>query len=630
VAYIPYHSGSYSAEQAASPERLAAPEAVVALALPTVNAFRVLFHTQRLRPNHQVTVRNATDGWDRDIYGTYRDGAWVFEFERARYPDQLEMKFVLDETIWMNGFNLLLPATNDHHLDEQVITFPGVGSRALHGYDNLRTQEAALQQERIRSNLRSGIDYDVVVVGSGFGGGVLADALSDKGRNVLVLEAGSLIYPSHITNLPGDWPALPAYHQVGHFLNQPGSGFLFGVQMNLGGRSVFWSGLIPRMRDWELTFWPTPIRNYLTATGYAAAEATLRKRRTLGPFQNATVAKLRGRFPDHLVEDLPQSLHQPNLANNDQLGNVLEKSTGMFSTADLLLDSLAYTGLAGRDNLTVNLNHQVIGVATSGGRATEVVCRDLVGNQERRYRGRVVVLAAGSLESPRIALRSSLPDPNGKIGRGLTDHPAFFSREYGLPPGSEFGGLGDHAKILMSHQQASLSQHGYNVEVLINPKYWDVRHPDDDVRRQRIDAITKSAVRLQFIFASHLDDDNLIQDFGPDVKASVSVKPNLSGSGLFDEVRGLRNDILTFLHAEPFDPSQGMHFGNEGTPHHAGGTLRMSGNGTGVVDTDLKLQALDNLYVADNSVFPFIPAANPALTLSALSLRLADHLHSTL
>jgi choline dehydrogenase-like flavoprotein len=56
----------------------------------------------------------------------------------------------------------------------------------------------------------------------------------------------------------------------------------------------------------------------------------------------------------------------------------------------------------------------------------------------------------------------------------------------------------------------------------------------------------------------------------------------------------------------------------------------MSGNGTGVVDTDLKFQALDNLYVADNSVFPFIPAANPALTLSALSLRLADHLHSTL
>jgi choline dehydrogenase-like flavoprotein len=630
MAYIPYHSGSYSDEQATSPERLAAPEAVAALALPTVNAFRVFFQTQSLRPNHQVTVRNATDGWERDIHGTYRDGTWVFEFERTRYPDQLEMKFLLDGTFWMSGFNMTLPNTSDHHFDEQSIQFPGASLRPLHRYDNLRTENTVQQQERIRSNLRSGIVYDVVVVGSGFGGGVLADALSDKGRNVLVLEAGSLIYPSHITNLPGDWPALPAYHQVGHFLNQPGSQFLFGVQMNLGGRSVFWSGLIPRMRDWELIFWPTPIRDYLTLSGYAAAEATLRKRRTLGPFQNATVAKLRGQFPDDNVEDLPQSLHQPNLGNNDQLGNVLEKSTGIFSTADLLLDSLAYSGLAGRDNLTINLNHQVVRVVTSGAKATEVVCRDLVGNLERRYRGKAVVLAAGSLESPRIALRSGLPDPNAKIGRGLTDHPAFFSREYGLPLNSEFGGLGDHAKVFMSHKQASLSQHGYNVEVLINPKYWDVRHPDDDVRKQRIDSITKSSIRMPFIHASHLDDDNVIQDLGPDIKASVKVKPNLSGSGLFNEVRSLRNDILTFLHAEPFDPSEGMHFGNEGTPHHAGGTLRVSGNSTGVVDTDLKFDALDNLYVADNSIFPFIPAANPALTLSALSLRLADHLHSTL
>ncbi|MGH8909651.1 MAG: GMC oxidoreductase [Egibacteraceae bacterium] len=590
----------------------------------------MFFHTQRLRPNHRVTVRNVIDGWERDIYGIYRDGAWMFEFERARYPDQLVMKFMLDGMLWMSGPDVTLENTRDHHFDDGSVQFPGALSRALHGYDNLRTEEHFQQQERIRPDLRTGIEYDVVIIGSGFGGGVLADALTDKGRHVLVLEAGSLIYPSHITNLPGDWPTLAARHQIGHFLNQPGSQFLFGVQMNLGGRSVFWSGLIPRMREWELRFWPTAVRNHLTSTGYDAAEILLRKRRTLGPFQNATVARLRSGFPEHTVEDLPQSLHQPNLGDNDELGNVLEKSTGIFSTADLLLDSLAYTGLAGRDNLTINLNHYVIEIATSDGAAKEVVCWDLIGNQERRYRGKVVVLAAGSLESPRIALRSDLPDPNGRIGRGLTDHPAFFSREYGLPPESEFGGLDDHAKVFMTHKQASLEQHGYNVEVLINPKYWDVRHPDDDVRKQQIDAITKSGVRLQFIQATHLDDENFIQDLGPGVKASVQVKPNLSGSGFFNEVRGLRNDLLTFLHAEPFDPSEGMHFGNEGTPHHAGGTLRMSGDGTGVVDTDLKFEALDNLYAADNSVFPFIPAANPALTLSALSLRLADHLHTTL
>jgi choline dehydrogenase-like flavoprotein len=46
----------------------------------------------------------------------------------------------------------------------------------------------------------------------------------------------------------------------------------------------------------------------------------------------------------------------------------------------------------------------------------------------------------------------------------------------------------------------------------------------------------------------------------------------------------------------------------------------------GVVDTDLKFLAYDNLYACDLSVFPTSPAANPTLALAALALRLADHL----
>ena len=105
------------------------------------------------------------------------------------------------------------------------------------------------------------------------------------------------------------------------------------------------------------------------------------------------------------------------------------------------------------------------------------------------------------------------------------------------------------------------------------------------------------------------------------------MKPNPSGLAFRDEVRQLRNELVGFLGTPPgFDPDEGMHYGNEGTVHHAGGTLRMSGNGTGVVDTDLRFEAYDNLYACDVSVFPHIPAANPALTLTALSLRLAERL----
>jgi choline dehydrogenase-like flavoprotein len=62
----------------------------------------------------------------------------------------------------------------------------------------------------------------------------------------------------------------------------------------------------------------------------------------------------------------------------------------------------------------------------------------------------------------------------------------------------------------------------------------------------------------------------------------------------------------------------------QGTPHHAGGSLRMSRDHSGVVDDNLKLEHYDNLFVCDVSVFPIIPAANPSL---ALALRLAEHLN---
>jgi choline dehydrogenase-like flavoprotein len=62
---------------------------------------------------------------------------------------------------------------------------------------------------------------------------------------------------------------------------------------------------------------------------------------------------------------------------------------------------------------------------------------------------------------------------------------------------------------------------------------------------------------------------------------------------------------------------------------HAGSTCRMSADpADGVVDADLKVHGMDNLYVCSNAVFPAIGSINPTLTLTALALRLADHLNA--
>jgi choline dehydrogenase-like flavoprotein len=63
--------------------------------------------------------------------------------------------------------------------------------------------------------------------------------------------------------------------------------------------------------------------------------------------------------------------------------------------------------------------------------------------------------------------------------------------------------------------------------------------------------------------------------------------------------------------------------------HHMTSTCRMGkGPEDGVVDENLRVHGTDNLYVCSNAVFPTGSAVNPTLTLTAMSMRLGDHLNA--
>ena len=100
----------------------------------------------------------------------------------------------------------------------------------------------------------------------------------------------------------------------------------------------------------------------------------------------------------------------------------------------------------------------------------------------------------------------------------------------------------------------------------------------------------------------------------------------LLGEYLRDNEVG-RLQLAPWLAASPVElPSEGELAGR----HHMGGT-RMSLNAEeGTVNTDCRLFAQDNVYVAGSSVFASAGHANPTLTLVQLALRLCDHLESRL
>lgn len=621
--------------------------------------FEIRVKTNLYAPNHSLTLRNSMDGWGRDIYGVYCKGKWLFVLLKENYPRGMEYKFFLDKAQWMDGLNFSLPAPVDVTHDETQVHFQNVAPRYHHGYDNLRVNENEAQQSTLRKNYDDTLLWDVIIIGSGMGGGVLADHLTDvtfngvKKPRVLVLDAGCMEYTSHVYNLP-EGGGVAGRHEVGHYHVAQGD-LGMGVQMNLGGRSVFWSGVIPRMQDWEMAHWPAPVAADLrSAAGYPAAEKLMRKHLTFGAFEAGLIADLQAAFPNWRVVNTPRSHHQPDMLPSanplhpGHPGSFIEQTTGTFSTAELLFDSMSTRGPGGSENLFVNLNHLVtrLEMSADGKSVTGVVCQDLVGHRERIYRGKFVVLAAGSLESPKIALKSGLRNAHPNIGVGITDHPFYHAgndklekgdtRRFYLPAASPYAGGDQHARIFFYPNQPHLGQ-WFNVEMVLNGRFWRVRHADDEVWAAEKNPLARTQLEMKFGCGSPLDDNNSIQLGNNTEKLEVAMARNGSNWGARFAVKDLCRKLLDFFQVpgvnldDPGNPAEfnpeWMEYGNGNTVNHAGGSLRMGAvPGARVVDTDLKFENCDNLYACDVSVFPFIPAANPSLTLSALALRLAQHL----
>lgn len=615
--------------------------------------YELKFQTQLWKPAHLITARTSVDGVTRDLYGTYgrfEPGFWQFIFEYDQYPTSFQASLVLDRSIVATNHPVTLTDSQPlAYFNDSTLSFPVAPTAYTHAYENFVTVESEADQRLVRNIPRETDDFDVIVLGSGMGGGVLADALSDLGHRVLVIEAGGIRYPVHMNELPREDRDPVGRERLGHYTYHCTDWFDGGVTFNLGGRSVYWSGLIPRMTEWEFRdVWPRSIRNYFMEadaqgkTGYDYAEQLMRERETLGPYQDRVVQHLNDVLPDYETIDLPRSLHQPNLskqAGTVTLENVLTRSTGCFSTADLLLDSLGQNHPAGFRNLRVALHHLITHIEHQNGKATGVVCQDLVARRQRTYTAKYIVLCCGSVESPKIALNSQLQDPHLKIGKGFNDHPAYFYQtKHVLPTTGHLawlGALDGHAKLLIRHKQATKDSHPYHMEVLINSRYWDLRHIDNDLQQSAAAANHATEVELKFIFDSELNDSNHITAHGPQEKVQICIHKNTTREGYKDEMIQVRNLVLQSL-GVPGDQLSNAWDGREwsegikGTVHHAGGSLRCSHDGSGVVDENLKFEAYDNLYCCDVSVYPSIPAANPSLTLVGLAQRLAKHLSTRL
>lgn len=534
---------------------------------------------------------------------------------------------------------------------------------------------------------------DIVIIGSGIGGGVLADELADRlgsSKRILVLEAGSFIYPTHVYNIcrfPNSQVAkhfaCDTFWQYGQ--DQKHQEYIGEKpQLNLGGRSIFWSGLIPTIQPWELDFFPASVRQDLTNGLLVQAGQKMNESVSMGVLARMIVNKLNDSvLGDHfIIKETPRALHQPYLsADGVPKDRFYTEPTGVFNTAELLINQ---AGLVSPENqgkghgLQLLLNHFVEDIQRSTGGNYLLVVRNTLDGSIRNFYAPVVVMAGGSIESPKLLRRSSslfdsLPAATRNLtGVGLTDHPtsheltALITDIDGIPIPRD-----THAKIILYSRGERDGQNQirlpFNVEVNINHEYWHLRENDPSAPDTPVQTDGASRMDIKFSYGNCLDENNRIlpppafgyvpeikfrnqhwADYLSQVRFPALAGWNKSNKDVFD----IMNEVAYALFgrfgykgqpARPIvkDGEESVFNKHEngfgyGTVHHAAGSLRMPYRpgldaafaNDSVVDEELCVRGAANLYVCDMSVMPFSSAANPVRTLVALALRLAGKLGS--
>ena len=550
-------------------------------------------------------------------------------------------------------------------------------------YENLVTEKPQAQTRLIRDYDGDNKDFDFIIIGSGIGGGILADDLADrlgKSHRILVLDAGSFIYPTHVYNISRIPNGSVAPHfGVDNFKQSPSDSHFIGSkpQLCFGGRSIFWSGLIPQAQSWEMEFFPANVRRELESTYFNSANDRMNTSLSLGDKAQKLVDyfQLSALNSDFEIKQTPRAVHQPYLnPDGTPRDRLFVEPTGVFNTAELLINQVGLTPGADQNGngLFIKLNSFVEAVQNAPFDWYEVKTTNTMTGEQVSFYSPKVVIAAGSTESPKLVNRSaiyqSLPDQiQKKVGLGLTDHPVTGESQAYVSSVGRNGSLiqlsrQDHAKIIFySRGNRDASGHviyPFNIEMNVNHEYWHLRNNDLSAEPV-VDDTGKTRIDIKFSFGNCLDDENGIfsradDNYTPDILFKrfsnlsdllQSRFPNLAGWSkgereFFDLLNQTRNRVFAEFNDVDFITNEyGGGSGKQwpfgwGTVHHACGTLRMpwkanrnaSFNNESVVDEDLKVRGTAGLYICDMSVMPISTAANPVLTLAGLALRLSNHL----
>jgi choline dehydrogenase-like flavoprotein len=508
--------------------------------------------------------------------------------------------------------------------------------------------------------------FDVIIIGTGAGGGTLAHTLAPSSKRILLLERGDFL-PREMAN----WDPAPVfvdgrYISPDTWYDSDGNAFQPQVHYFVGGATKMYGAALYRLRPQDFgelhhvdglsPAWPVSYDDF--EPYYTKAEWLYEVHGNHG--EDPTEGHWSKQYPwpavshepriQQLVDDLERGGYHPFHA---PCGILLDEADRTRSTcirctwcdgypclvhAKSDAETIAVRPILDLPNVTLLVGAEVTRLETdeSGRTVTEVVVQR--GGQEERYSGDVVVVSAGASNSAKILLRSA----NDHHPNGLANGSDQVGRNY----------MFHNSKAVVALSK-ELNETTFQKTLAINDFYFgadDYDFPVGNIQmvgKSNAEAmkgeepkLTKLAPRWSLAdTAEHAVDfwlttedipkpeNRVTLDDDGNVHLAYSSTNDDEADRLYHELKVILNHVgLAQHHVLDKNFYMDMNIPIAGVAHQAGTCRFGSDPASSVLDANCKAHQVDNLYVVDTSFFPSIGAVNPALTAMANAIRVGEHL----